>query len=200
MYATVEEIALKWNISERSVRNYCAQNRVRGAVRDGDGWRIPLEATKPARKGSGVLPVEDIRLKPIARGNYSFAELIRQDAFYMDKTPLIGKWWRSPYKEICILRPRGYGKSLMLSMIDEFFNVQKQNQGLFDKLSISNDDEMMELQGTIPTVLVDFSNMRCDNPQAAINNLRHIIRDIFKKHEEVLESNKLCEYETQYFL
>lgn len=200
MYATVEEIALKWNISERSVRNYCAQNRVRGAVRDGDGWRIPMEAVKPARKGSGVLPVEDIRLKPIARGNYSFAELIRQDAFYMDKTPLIGKWWRSPYKEICILRPRGYGKSLMLSMIDEFFNVQKQNQGLFDKLSISNDDEMMELQGTIPTVLVDFSNMRCDNPQAAINNLRYIIRDIFKKHEEVLEGNKLCEYESQYFL
>lgn len=200
MFATVEEIALKWNISERSVRNYCAQNRVKGAVRDGDGWRIPLEATKPARKGSGVLPVEDIRLKPIARGNYSFAELIRQDAFYMDKTALIGKWWRSPYKEAGILRPRGYGKSLMLSMIEDFFSIGKDNQGLFHKLSIGNDDEMMELQGTMPTVLVDFSGLHCNNAKSIMTNVKYLIRDVFRQHEEVLAGGKLSEYERNYFL
>lgn len=200
MYATVEETALKWNISERSVRNYCAQNRVRGAVRDGEGWRIPADATKPARKGTGVLPVEDIKLKPIAHGNYSFAELIRQDAFYMDKTGLIGKWWRSPYKEAGILRPRGYGKSLMLSMIDNFFSISKANQGLFHKLSIGNDDEMMELRGTMPTVLVDFSGLHCNNAQSMLTNVKYLIRDVFRQHEEVLADAKLSEYERRYFL
>lgn len=200
MYATVEETALKWNISERSVRNYCAQNRVRGAVRDGEGWRIPTDATKPARKGTGVMPVEHIRLKPIARGNYTFAELINLDSFYMDKTNFIGQWWRSPYKEMCLLRPRGYGKSLMLSMVDEFFSVQKQNRGLFGKLCIHNDEEIMELQGTIPTVLVDFSSMLCNNAQSAINNLQYIIRDLYRKHEEVLQGDRLSAYEKKYFL
>ncbi len=49
-YLTVEEIASKWNLSERSVRNYCENGRVDGAILDGKTWKIPLNAEKPLRK------------------------------------------------------------------------------------------------------------------------------------------------------
>lgn len=49
-YLTVEEIASKWNLSERSVRNYCKNGRVDGAILEGKTWKIPLNAEKPLRK------------------------------------------------------------------------------------------------------------------------------------------------------
>ena len=49
-YLTVEEIASKWNLSERSVRNYCENGRVDGAILDGKTWKIPFNAEKPIRK------------------------------------------------------------------------------------------------------------------------------------------------------
>lgn len=48
-YLSVAEIAKKWDISERSVRNYCAHNRVEGAFLTGKTWNIPENACKPER-------------------------------------------------------------------------------------------------------------------------------------------------------
>ena len=49
-YISVEEASQKWQISERSVRNYCAQGRVEGALLEGKTWKIPSTAEKPERK------------------------------------------------------------------------------------------------------------------------------------------------------
>ena len=56
-YLTASEIAKKWNISERSVRNYCAQGRVEGAVQEGKFWRIPEDAVKPERSNKKAEPM-----------------------------------------------------------------------------------------------------------------------------------------------
>ena len=48
-YLSVAETAKKWQVSERSVRNYCAQGRVAGAVLNGKTWKIPQDAAKPQR-------------------------------------------------------------------------------------------------------------------------------------------------------
>ena len=49
-YVSVSEIAKKWSVSERTVRNYCAEGRVAGAILEGKTWRIPENAEKPVRK------------------------------------------------------------------------------------------------------------------------------------------------------
>lgn len=49
-YVNVNEIAVKWNLSERSVRNYCAHGKIPGVILDGKTWRIPEDAVKPVRK------------------------------------------------------------------------------------------------------------------------------------------------------
>ena len=48
-YLTASEIAKKWYVSERSVRNYCAKGRVEGAILNGKTWNVPEDATKPER-------------------------------------------------------------------------------------------------------------------------------------------------------
>ena len=59
-YLSVAETAKKWNISERSVRNYCAQERIPGAVLIGKTWHIPENAEKPARSNGKKTPVETL--------------------------------------------------------------------------------------------------------------------------------------------
>lgn len=59
-YLSVAEIAKKWNISERSVRNYCAQERIPGAVLIGKTWHIPENAEKPARSNGQKTPVKTL--------------------------------------------------------------------------------------------------------------------------------------------
>ena len=52
-FLSVQKIAEKWEISERSVRNYCAEGRVRGAVLVGKTWKVPADAKKPQRRRKG---------------------------------------------------------------------------------------------------------------------------------------------------
>lgn len=59
-YLSVVETAKKWNISERSVRNYCAQERIPGAVLIGKTWHIPENAEKPARSNGKKMPVKTL--------------------------------------------------------------------------------------------------------------------------------------------
>lgn len=72
-YLSVTEIAKKWNISERSVRNYCAHGRVQGAFLTGKTWNIPKNAEKPERsnkKKGHTLTLLDI-LREQKEGKYS---------------------------------------------------------------------------------------------------------------------------------
>jgi hypothetical protein len=56
-YISAGIVAQKWNISERSVRNYCSEGRISGAILDGKAWKIPIDAVKPTRKQrSGKIP------------------------------------------------------------------------------------------------------------------------------------------------
>ena len=59
-YLSVAETAKKWNISERSVRNYCAEGRIDGAFLTGKTWNIPENAVKPERKNAAVKAPETL--------------------------------------------------------------------------------------------------------------------------------------------
>ena len=85
--------------------------------------------------------------KNIAIGIQDFGDLIRNEYFYIDKTAWIREWWESGDLVTLITRPRRFGKTLDMSMLEYFFaNRHEQDQSLFEKLEIWKDPKYRKLQ------------------------------------------------------
>lgn len=88
----------------------------------------------------------------------------------MDKTDFIKSWWESGDAVTLITRPRRFGKTLNMSMLNCFFSLQYQNWGdLFDGLSVWSDPEYRSIQGTYPVIYLSFAD--------TVQKIRHIIGD-----------------------
>ena len=84
----------------------------------------------------------------ISIGNQDFAAIIENGYFYIDKTSFIKKWWESADVVTLITRPRRFGKTLNMSMLDYFFSNRHENSSdLFANLSIWDDSSFRKLQG-----------------------------------------------------
>ena len=82
-------------------------------------------------------------------------------AFYIDKTDFIREWWEEQDVVTLITRPRRFGKTLNLNMMECFFSIQyKDRSDLFEDLSIWNDQKYHELQGTYPVISLSFANIK----------------------------------------
>lgn len=89
--------------------------------------------------------------KVISIGKQDFAYIRENDCFYVDKTSLIKEWWEGKDDVTLITRPRRFGKTLNMSMLNCFFSNQYQNRGdLFEGLFIWEDETYRKLQGTYP--------------------------------------------------
>lgn len=84
--------------------------------------------------------------KTVAIGIQDFGDLIQKNYFYIDKTPFIKEWWENGDSVTLIIRPRRFGKTLNMSMVEHFFSVEYAGQGrLFEGLSIWEDEVYQKL-------------------------------------------------------
>ena len=82
----------------------------------------------------------------IGIGHQDFTELIASGCFYVDKTAFIREWWENQDVVTLIARPRRFGKTLNMSMLERFFSVEYKGQGkIFEGLSIWNNKTYQEL-------------------------------------------------------
>ena len=95
--------------------------------------------------------------KNVAIGIQSFEDLIKGNYFYIDKTGFIKEWWDSGDSVTLITRPRRFGKTLNMSMLEQFFSIKYAGRGeLFEGLSIWNE----EAYGAENTVAVHIRHLR----------------------------------------
>ncbi len=91
--------------------------------------------------------------RTVSIGAQDFAELITKNNFYVDKTNFIKEWWDSDDKVTLITRPRRFGKTLNMSMLERFFSIKYKEQGeVFQGLDIWKEEKYRELQGTYPVI------------------------------------------------
>lgn len=84
--------------------------------------------------------------RTVGIGYQNFEEVIRENAFYIDKTHFISQWWNNKDRVTLITRPRRFGKTLTMSMTETFFSIDYKDQGaLFHGLSIAKEPDMMAL-------------------------------------------------------
>ena len=97
----------------------------------------------------------------VAIGIQSVEKIIDGNYFYVDKTPFIKEWWESGDDVTLITRPRRFGKTLNMSMLEQFFSVDYSDRGdLFEGLSIWENEKYRALQGTYPVITLSFANIK----------------------------------------
>ena len=136
----------------------------------------------------------------VAIGIQQFDELIEKKCFYIDKTDFIREWWECNDSVTLINRPRRFGKTLNMSMVEQFFSIDYANRGdLFEGLSIWDDEEYRKLQGTYPVISLSFANIKEKNYYNTRGKICQFLAKLYDKFSFVRNSDVLTDRDKQYF-
>ena len=130
--------------------------------------------------------------RTIGIGKQSFEELRKNQCFYVDKTSFIQEWWESQDEITLITRPRRFGKTLNMDMLNCFFsNRYKERADLFEGLEIWKEEKYQRLQGTFPVIYLSFADVKQENYEDAVAKIKRIITKVFQQNIFLVESDKL---------
>ena len=138
--------------------------------------------------------------RTVAIGIQSFEKIMEENYFYVDKTLFIKEWWESGDSVTLIARPRRFGKTLNMSMLEQFFSVNYAGKKkLFEGLSIWNEEKYRKLQGTYPVLSLSFANIKEHTYENAKQKMYQILVDMYENHRFLLEEGYLEGTEVDFF-
>lgn len=140
-----------------------------------------------------------MKLLSIPVGVSDFEEIRRNGYYYVDKSGLIGELLGTTGTKVTLItRPRRFGKTLGMSMLESFFDIRKDNKALFEELEIAKRHELcMEWMNQWPTVFVSFRQVDGLNFNSAYDMLTLVISELYKKHLYLLDSDKLDSFDKE---
>lgn len=137
--------------------------------------------------------------RKIAIGIQNFERLISHRLFYIDKTDFIRKWWDNEDIVTMITRPRRFGKTLTLSMVECFFSTHYADRAdLFQGLSVWKSEIFREMQGKWPVINLSFSSIK--GKEHLMDGFAQIIREAYHQHPELLSSDKLMPEDKEIYM
>ena len=138
--------------------------------------------------------------RTVGIGIQDFGKIIENGCFYIDKTCFIKEWWESQDEVTLITRPRRFGKTLTMSMVERFFSLKYAGRGdLFEGLAIWREEEYRALQGTYPVISLSFANVKERDYDTARRKICHILADLYTDYAFLLESDILGEGDKEFF-
>ena len=139
-------------------------------------------------------------VRTVGIGIQDFTKLRESNFFYVDKTAFIKEWWENGDDVTLITRPRRFGKTLNMSMLEHFFSVDYARRGdLFEGLSIWGEEKYRQLQGTYPVISLSFANIKDTNYVTVRKKMCQMITDLYVKHRYLLDGDFLADKEKDYF-
>lgn len=138
--------------------------------------------------------------KPLPIGIEDFKRLIDDEYYFVDKTLMIKELIESQTIVGLFTRPRRFGKTLNMSMIQHFFEkAEESNAYLFDGLKISEYPECMKYQGQYPVISVSLKSMKQGSYKDAFRMFKVLISREYDRHKNVLNSDKISDSEKELF-
>ncbi|MCI9142864.1 MAG: AAA family ATPase, partial [Lachnospiraceae bacterium] len=150
--------------------------------------------------------------RTVAIGLQDFGDLIRKNYFYIDKTAFIKEWWESGDSVTLITRPRRFGKTLNMSMLEQFFSVDYAGKGeVFQGLSVweekspggenplSGDYKYREIQGTYPVISLSFANIKEKDYKITREKICRMLNNLYVKYRFLRESDVLSDTDRAFF-
>ena len=138
--------------------------------------------------------------RTVGIGIQSFDKIRDNNYFYIDKTTFIKEWWESGDDVTLITRPRRFGKTLNMSMVEEFFSIDYANrEDLFEGLSIWEEEKYRKLQGTYPVISISFANIKENNYQDTRKKICQLLAGLYTDYAFLLDSEVLGEGDKEFF-
>ena len=132
----------------------------------------------------------------ISIGNQGFESIREENSFYIDKSDFIREWWESADVMTLITRPRRFGKTLNMSMVNCFFSNQYAGRSdLFEGLSVWKEEKYRKLQGTYPVIFLSFADVKQTNYEDAVRKIKNIIEETYMQHAYLNEAENISETE-----
>ncbi|MDE5717133.1 MAG: ATP-binding protein [Lachnospiraceae bacterium] len=139
-------------------------------------------------------------VRTVGIGIQEFGKIIENDCFYVDKTAFIKEWWENRDEVTLITRPRRFGKTLTMSMTEQFFSVKYADRGdLFEGLSIWQEEKYRALQGTYPVISLSFANIKETNYKDTRDKIVQLLASEYARCAFLLEGDCLNEQEKAIF-
>ena len=203
---TCKEKALEWNVSPRSVNDMCKKGRIQGAIKEKGSWLIPDDSPKPmdGRVSNGkyikknMVAKAEVKSLPIGISDYVRTQ---EEYYYVDKTLLIKEFLDQKPLVSLFTRPRRFGKTLNMDMLRVFFEISDKNTSKYfaDKNIWQCGEEYRSHQGKYPVIFLTFKDVKFDTWDATIDKIRGLLQEEYGRHQELLNSDKLSQYEKEYF-
>ena len=138
--------------------------------------------------------------RTVAIGIQNFNEIIENNYFYVDKTSFIKEWWEGGDSVTLITRPRRFGKTLTMSMVEQFFSVNYAGRGdLFEGLSIWQEEKYRELQGTYPVISLSFANVKESDYEMTRRKICQMLAELYADHSFLLDSDVMEDADRDFF-
>ncbi len=139
--------------------------------------------------------------KVISIGNQSFESMRERDNFYVDKTFFIKEWWENEDIVTLITRPRRFGKTLNMNMLECFFSNKYKDRGdLFEGLEIWKEEKYRKLQGTYPVIFLSFAGIKGNTFELSKKQIGDKIVELYESNRFLLESECISDTEKKRYI
>lgn len=138
--------------------------------------------------------------RTVGIGIQNFRKIIENGYFYVDKTPFIKEWWENGDEVTLITRPRRFGKTLTMSMTEQFFSVKYAGRGdLFEGMAIWQEEKYRALQGAYPVISLSFANIKETTYQNTRGKICRMLAELYANYDFLTEKNKMAENDRAFF-
>ena len=139
--------------------------------------------------------------KVISIGNQSFESMRERDNFYVDKTSFIKEWWENEDIVTLITRPRRFGKTLNMNMLECFFSNKYKDRGdLFEGLDIWKEEKYRKLQGTYPVIFLSFAGIKGNTFEMSKKQICDKIVELYESNRFLLKSECISDTEKKRYI
>ena len=199
-----DQMAIQWEMSKRTINDLCNKGKIPGAIKEGRKWLIPEDAVRPVdgRVSSGkYAKKKDGKTRPLPIGVSDYVRA-QSDYYYVDKTLLIKEFLDQKPLVSLFTRPRRFGKTMNMDMLRVFFEISDEDTSKYfvDKAIWKCGEEYHKHQGKYPVIFLTFKDVKYDSWESTVAKIRGLLQNEFGRHQELLSSSKLAEYEKVYFL
>jgi hypothetical protein len=138
--------------------------------------------------------------RTVGIGLQDFEKIRTENCFYVDKTGFIKEWWENRDSVTLVMRPRRFGKTLNMSMLECFFSVKYAGKGeMFEGLDIWKEGKYRDLQGTYPVISFSFAMVKEADFKVARKKINGILTKLYIQNDFLRDSGLLDAKELEYF-